>query len=164
MADSTVPRIEDYFDAQGRPKPAAPRPKRTLGQRTQRLIRDIPAAADSLNAFPGGALAAAPLKMGARGLARVAGNGARLVDGPAANPVLRGAYTPVPTVSPGVAGAQLGNYSAGMSVLNLGSRIGATQAGRNIQFEEGRGPQGLRRPTAEENKAAAMHAAQRRGQ
>lgn len=137
MADPSIPRAEDYLDAQGRLKPSAPRPKRTLRQQAGRLLRDLPAAADSLNAFPGGALAAAPLKLGARGLARAAAvRGPQLVDGPAANPVLRGAYTVAPDVARATAREQLGNYTAGMSVLNLGSRIGATQQGRNVRFDE----------------------------
>ena len=69
-------------------------------------------------------------------MARATAGGARLVDGPAANPVLRGAYEAAPTVPTAVAREQLGSYAAGTGILNLGARIGATQQGRNVRFDE----------------------------
>ena len=135
MADPHIPRAEDYLDAQGRLKPSQPRKPRTMRERARRLIRDIPVAADSLNAFPGGAVAAAPLKLAGRGLARATAGAAKVAH-PSPNPVLRGPNVVIPDVGRATARDQLGGYAASMGVLNLGARIGATQQGRNVRFEE----------------------------
>lgn len=135
MADPSIPRYEDYFDAQGRPRPATPRPKRTLRQQAGRLIRDLPAAADSLNAFPGGAVAAAPLKLGARGLQRIAPRVARMVDGPSPAPVMReptSRYTRS-VADEVLASAELNNYAFGVGAATAATKLGANLAGRNVR-------------------------------
>lgn len=146
MNSPYVPRPEDYVGPDGRLKPSTPRPQRTLRQRAQRLIRDLPAAADSLNALPYGAAAAAPLRLAARGLTRATAPGAtRATVTPAADPVLRGAYSPTPTVPAAQAAQELQRYQAGFGALHIGSRLGSTMQGRKVEFEDRDKKKGLTR-------------------
>lgn len=136
MADPSIPRYEDYVGPDGRLKQLPQRGPLTMRERARRLIRDIPVAADSLNAFPGGAVAAAPLRLAGRGLSRMTAGGARLVDGPAANPVLRGAYEVVPTVPDARGTGELALHTGRLAALNLATKTGASIAGRNVTFKD----------------------------
>lgn len=132
MADPTIPRYEDYFDAQGRPK-TSPRP--TLAQRAKRaargLARDI-TAPDGLGALP----VVRPIRAAGAGmgLMRATTGGAAPVA-PAANPVLQGAYK-VPAYKPAANEAAREAALVGAAVGTNALRFGATLQGRKLRKKD----------------------------
>lgn len=136
MTDRTIPRYDEYFNADGSRKPHV-QPKRTVRQQAGRLVRDLPDALGALDAFPAGRAVSMPL----RGLARVAPRMMAVGAPPgavraSARPVMRETPSPGAYAPNSATGDTYSALAAGAQTLPLVGRVVATRRYRHDREEK----------------------------